>query len=37
LAAKKDIDRVPEACSQLEQAIGRLRPAVDALLEPVPC
>jgi len=37
LGREKDLDRVPEACSQLEQAIERLRPAMDALLEPVAC
>jgi two-component system, sensor histidine kinase and response regulator len=37
LGREKDLDRVPEACSQLEQAVERLRPAMDALLEPVAC
>ena len=37
LGREKDLDRVPEACSQLEQTVERLRPAMDALLEPVAC
>ncbi|HXJ91778.1 MAG TPA: response regulator [Terriglobia bacterium] len=34
---EKNLDRMPEACSQLEQAIGRLRPEMESLLEPVAC
>lgn len=37
LGREKDLDRAAGACSQLEQAVERLRPAMDALVEPVAC
>jgi len=37
LGREKHLDRVPEACSQLVQAIERLRPTMDALLGSVAC
>lgn len=37
LSREKDVDNLTGACAHLEQALERLRPAMDALLEPVAC
>jgi two-component system, sensor histidine kinase and response regulator len=37
LSREKDVDNLTGACAQLEQAVERLRPAMEALLEPVAC